>query len=216
MENPSSNGRGNGAPIVASLPAPAAARGSRCTGNGSARRADRGERPDVRRAGTMFIDPHAHMISRTTDDYEAMARAGVVAVIEPAFWIGQPRTNLGSYVDYLSTIIGFEKFRAGQFGIRHYCCVGLNPKEANNEALAEAVMEVLPHFAVKEGVVAIGEIGYDEQTALEDKYLRLQIELAKELDLPIMIHTPHRDKKRGTTAHHGRARGAQLRSARAA
>ena len=150
-------------------------------------------------AGTMFVDPHAHMISRTTDDYEAMARAGVVAVIEPAFWIGQPRTNLGSYVDYLSTIVGFERFRAGQFGIRHYCTIGLNSKEANNQALAEAVLEVLPHFATKESVVAIGEIGYDEQTALEDKYLRQQIELAKELELPIMIHTPHRDKKRGTT-----------------
>ena len=138
------------------------------------------------------------MIARTTDDYQAMARAGVVAVIEPAFWLGQPRTNLGSYVDYLSTIIGFEKFRAGQFGVRHYCCVGLNPKEANNQALAEAVLEMLPHFATKEGVVAIGELGYDEQTELEDKYLRAQIELAKEVELPIMIHTPHRDKKRGT------------------
>jgi predicted metal-dependent TIM-barrel fold hydrolase len=149
-------------------------------------------------AGTMFIDPHAHMIARTTDDYDAMARAGIVAVIEPAFWLGQPRTNPGSYVDYLSTIVGFEKFRAGQFGIRHYCCVGLNPKEANNEALAEAVFDVLFNFAVKESVVAIGELGYDEQTELEDKYLRKQIELAKEFELPIMIHTPHRDKKRGT------------------
>ena len=100
-------------------------------------------------AGTMFIDPHAHMISRSTDDYEAMARAGVVAVIEPSFWLGQPRTSLGTYVDYLSTILGFEKFRAGQFGIRHYCCIALNPKEANNEALAEAVLDVLPHFAVR-------------------------------------------------------------------
>jgi predicted metal-dependent TIM-barrel fold hydrolase len=149
-------------------------------------------------AGRMFIDPHAHMISRTTDDYEAMARAGVVAVIEPSFWLGQPRTNLGSYIDYLATIIGFERFRAGQFGIRHYCTIGLNPKEANNEALAEAVLEVLPQFAVKDSVVAIGELGYDEQTPLEDRYLRRQIELAKELELPIMIHTPHRDKKRGT------------------
>ena len=149
-------------------------------------------------AGTMFIDPHAHMISRTTDDYEAMARAGVVAVIEPSFWLGQPRTNIGSYVDYLSTILGFEKFRAGQFGIRHYCCIGLNPKEANNEALAEAVLDTLPQFAVKASVVALGELGYDEQTEQEDKCLRLQIELAKELDLPIMVHTPHRDKHRGT------------------
>ena len=147
----------------------------------------------------MLIDPHAHMISRTTDDYEAMAAAGVVAVIEPAFWIGQPRTNVGSYLDYLSSIVGFERFRASQFGIRHYCTIGLNSKEANNEELAEGVMELIPRFALKEGVVAIGEIGYDEQSALEDKYYRLQLELAKKLDLPVMIHTPHRDKKRGTS-----------------
>nr|WP_298415795.1 TatD family hydrolase [uncultured Halomonas sp.] len=147
----------------------------------------------------MFIDPHAHMISRTTDDYEAMAAAGIVAVIEPAFWLGQPRTFVGTYVDYLSTIIGFERFRAGQFGIRHYCTVGLNSKEANNEELAEGVMEWLPRFALKEGVVAIGEIGYDEQTPLEDKYFRAQLALAKELQLPVMVHTPHRDKKQGTS-----------------
>jgi predicted metal-dependent TIM-barrel fold hydrolase len=60
-------------------------------------------------------------------------------------------------------------------------------------------MELIPRFALKEGVVAIGEIGYDEQTALEDKYFRLQLELAKKLDLPVMIHTPHRDKRRGTS-----------------
>ncbi|MGH6886446.1 MAG: TatD family hydrolase [Geminicoccales bacterium] len=147
----------------------------------------------------MFIDPHTHMISRTTNDYEAMARSGVVALIEPAFWIGQPRTYVGTYIDYLSTIVGWERFRAGQFGIRHYCTVGLNSKEANNEELAVGVMEILPRFALKDGVVAIGEIGYDEQTELEDRYFRLQLELAKELDLPVMIHTPHRDKKRGTT-----------------
>ncbi len=147
----------------------------------------------------MLIDPHTHMISRTTDDYEAMAASGVVALIEPAFWIGQPRTHVATYIDYLSSIVGFERFRAAQFGIRHYCTIGLNSKEANNEELAEAVMEILPRFALKEGVVAIGEIGYDEQTPLEDKYFRAQLELAKELDLPVMIHTPHRDKKRGTT-----------------
>src|SRR5687768_9674418 len=147
----------------------------------------------------MFIDPHTHMSSRTTDDYEAMAAAGIVALIEPAFWIGQPRTYVGSYVDYLSHIVGFERFRAGQFGIRHYCTIGLNSKEANNQELAEGVMEILPRFALKDGVVAIGEIGYDEQTELEEKYFRLQLELAKELDMPVMIHTPHRNKKAGTS-----------------
>jgi hypothetical protein len=146
-----------------------------------------------------FIDPHIHMSSRTTDDYEAMAAAGVIAVIEPAFWVGQPRTRLGTFEDYYASLIGWERFRAAQFGIHHYCTIGINSKEANNEALAAQVLEVLPLYAAKEGVVAIGEIGYDDQTPAEDKAFRAQLELAKELDLPVMIHTPHRDKKRGTS-----------------
>jgi len=146
----------------------------------------------------LYIDPHVHMTSRTTDDYEAMRNAGVVAMIEPAFWMGQPRTEVGTFKDYYSHLIGFERFRASQFGIKHYCTIGLNSKEANNEALAEEVMELLPLFVCKEGVVGVGEIGYDDQTAAEDKYYRLQLDLAKEVSLPVQIHTPHRDKNKGT------------------
>jgi predicted metal-dependent TIM-barrel fold hydrolase len=138
------------------------------------------------------------MVSRTTNDYEAMRAAGIVAVIEPAFWLGQARTNVGSFKDYFSSLVGWERFRASQFGIKHYCTIGLNSKEANNEPLAEQVMEILPQFLAKEGVVAVGEIGYDDQSDTEDKYFRLQLELAKDFDLPVMVHTPHRDKKNGT------------------
>jgi predicted metal-dependent TIM-barrel fold hydrolase len=146
-----------------------------------------------------FIDPHIHMSARTTDDYERMSAAGIVAIIEPAFWLGQPRTQVGSYIDYMSSLVGWERFRAAQFGIRHYCTIGLNSKEANNEALAEQVLEVLPRYLMKEGVVAVGEIGYDDQTPVEDKYYRAQISLAKEFDMLVQVHTPHRDKKSGTT-----------------
>lgn len=145
-----------------------------------------------------FIDPHIHMSARTTDDYERMAAAGIVALIEPAFWLGQPRTQVGSYIDYLSSLVGWERFRAAQFGIRHYCTIGLNSKEANNEALAEQVLEILPRYLMKEGVVAVGEIGYDDQTPVEDKYYRAQLALAKEFGMLVQVHTPHRDKKSGT------------------
>jgi len=146
-----------------------------------------------------IIDPHVHMSARTTDDYEAMAANGIVAVIEPAFWLGQPRTAVGSFQDYFSSLVGFERFRAAQFGIRHYCTIGLNSKEANNIPLAEEVMEILPLYLSKEGVVAVGEIGYDDQTEAEDRFFREQLELAKEVELPVMIHTPHRNKKAGTS-----------------
>lgn len=144
-----------------------------------------------------YIDPHIHVSSRSTDDYQRMKDAGIVAVVEPAFWLGQPRTSVGSFQDYFSSLIGWERFRASQFGIRHYCTIGLNSKEANNEPLAEEVMELLPLFLGKEGVVAVGEIGYDDQSDAEDKYFRLQIELGKKFKKPILVHTPHRAKKEG-------------------
>ena len=144
-----------------------------------------------------FFDPHIHVTSRTTDDLAAMSAAGVRAVIEPAFWLGQPRTNVGAFVDYFSSLVGWERFRASQFGIAHFCAMGLNSKEANDEALARDVLEVLPRYALKEGVVAIGEIGYDEITPAEEKAYQWQLEFAREHDMVVMVHSPHRDKKRG-------------------
>ena len=108
--------------------------------------------------GMRFFDPHVHMTSRTTDDYQAMYDAGVVALIEPAFWLGQPRTGIDSFRDYYSSLVGWERFRSSQFGIKHYCTIGLNSREANNEALAEQVMEILPLFVMKEGVVYKNEL----------------------------------------------------------
>lgn len=145
----------------------------------------------------MFFDPHIHMTSRTTDDYENMARAGIRGIIEPAFWVGQPRTQVGTFVDYFSSLIGWERFRASQFGVHHFCAIGLNSKEANNEGLAREVLSVLPRFLLKEGVVAVGEIGFDEITPAEEFAYREQLQLALEYEMVVMVHSPHRDKKRG-------------------
>ncbi|HET9833516.1 MAG TPA: TatD family hydrolase [Vicinamibacterales bacterium] len=145
-----------------------------------------------------IFDPHVHMTSRTTDDYEAMAKAGVVALVEPAFWLGQPRTTVGSFVDYFNSLVGWERFRASQFGVRHFCTIGLNPKESNNAKLADEVISLLPRYLAKDGVVAVGEVGFDDQTEAEERSLMKQFELAREFELPVLIHTPHRDKKQGT------------------
>jgi predicted metal-dependent TIM-barrel fold hydrolase len=144
-----------------------------------------------------IFDPHIHMTSRTTDDYEAMYAAGVRALVEPSFWLGQPRTNVGSYVDYFDALTGWERFRASQFGIRHHCALALNPKEANDPRCREVLAE-LPRFLRRESVVAIGETGYDSMTPEEDEVLEAHLALAIEHGLPVIVHTPHRDKKHGT------------------
>lgn len=143
-----------------------------------------------------IFDPHIHMTSRTTDDYEAMYAAGVRALVEPAFWLGQPRTSVGSFLDYFDSLIGWEPFRAAQFGIRHHCTIALNPKEANDPRCAE-VLQLLPRYLPKDGVVAVGEIGYDSMTPEEDEAFAAQLQLAVTHDLPALVHTPHRDKAAG-------------------
>jgi uncharacterized protein len=145
-----------------------------------------------------IFEPHAHMTSRTTDDYEAMAASGVKVLVEPAFWLGQPRSSVGSFIDYFNSLLGWERFRAAQFGIRHHCTIGLNPKEANDETLRREVLALLPRYLAKDGVVAVGEIGYDAMTPAEDEALRAQFDLAREFELPALVHTPHRDKAAGT------------------
>lgn len=119
------------------------------------------------------------------------------ALTEPAFWLGQPRTSVGSFRDYFDTLVGWERYRAAQFGIRHHCTIALNPKEANDPRLA-GVLDLLPRYLAKDGVVAVGETGFDAMTDAEEKVFVRHLELAVEHGLPVLVHTPHRDKAAGT------------------
>ncbi|GAA4194947.1 TatD family hydrolase [Streptosporangium oxazolinicum] len=144
-----------------------------------------------------IFDPHIHMTSRTTDDYARMAAAGVLAIVEPAFWLGQPRTNPGSFTDYFDSLVGWEPYRAGQFGILHHATIALNPKEAGDPR-CRPVLDLLPRYLEKDRVVAVGEIGYDSMTPDEDDAFERQLAMAVDHELPALVHTPHRDKARGT------------------
>ncbi|MEU8525769.1 MULTISPECIES: TatD family hydrolase [Streptomyces] len=144
-----------------------------------------------------IFDPHIHMTSRTTDDYRAMHAAGVRALVEPAFWLGQPRTSPGSFRDYFDALLGWEPYRAAQHGIQHFCAIALNPKEANDPRCLP-VLDELPRYLVKDNVVAVGEIGFDAMTEAEEHAFTVQLALAREHDLPALVHTPHRDKHAGT------------------
>ncbi|GAA4202583.1 TatD family hydrolase [Microbispora amethystogenes] len=144
-----------------------------------------------------IFDPHVHMTSRTTDDYERMYAAGVRAIVEPAFWLGQPRTNVGSFLDYFDALLGWEPYRAAQYGIRHHCTLALNPKEANDPRCL-GVLDELSRYLLKDSVVAVGETGYDSMTQEEERVFEAQLALAEEHGLPVLVHTPHRDKAAGT------------------
>ena len=144
-----------------------------------------------------IIDPHIHTIARTTDDLERMGTAGIVAVVEPAFWLGSDRQHAESFFDYFRHIEGFEAQRVAGFGIRHYCTIGVNPKEAEDVGMARAVIERMDEFIALPTALGVGEIGFNNITPNEEKVLRMQLDVAKCLDVPVIIHTPHFNKLEG-------------------
>jgi uncharacterized protein len=146
-----------------------------------------------------FFDPHIHVASRTTSDLEALARAGCVAVGEPAFWMGYDRTGAASFYDYFRQLTQWEPQRTAIYGIRHYAWLGVNAKEAENTSLAREVIALLPEFLDKPDVLGIGEIGLNRCTPNEVATLHELVELGMQRDEQILFHTPHLEHKhRGT------------------
>lgn len=146
-----------------------------------------------------YVDLHAHMVSRTTDDYKAMAMTGCVAVTEPAFWAGYDRPGAEAFVDYFNRLVEFEPARAAEYGIAHYTWMCLNPKEAEDRELTRKVLEVIPEYLDRPNVLGIGEIGLNRVTRNELAGFCDHVDLAMEHDQLIHIHTPHlEDKWKGT------------------
>ena len=146
-----------------------------------------------------YIDHHAHMVSRTTDDYERMALTGCVALTEPAFWAGWDRSCGDSVEDYFRQLTEFEPKRAAQYGLQHYCWMAMNPKESDDRELSRDVLARIPKFLDRPTVLGIGEIGMNRITRNEVATFTEQIELALAHQQLILIHTPHlEDKLKGT------------------
>lgn len=139
----------------------------------------------------IIIEPHIHMYSRTTDDYTAMCQQGIRVAVEPSFWLGASRRHAGTFLDYFQLILDFETMRAARYGIDHYACVSVNPKEAEDTALAGEVLDGMGSYLDHERCVAIGEIGFNRITRNEEEVFLRQLEMAKARGMLILIHTPH-------------------------
>src|SRR5271170_7389104 len=122
-----------------------------------------------------YIEPHAHMVSRTTDDYERMALAGCAAVCEPAFWAGFDRSSPAGFFDYFSQLTEHEPKRAAKFGLKHFCWLCINSKEAEDVKLAEEVIALVPKFLGRNNVLGIGEIGLNKNSRNEMRVLELPV-----------------------------------------
>ena len=129
----------------------------------------------------MLFDTHAHMDDRAFDtDREALlsglAGQGLALVMNPGCSLESSRN-----VDLLTRKYDFL-----------YGAVGSHPDAADevNEAVLEEYRNIV---ASNPKIKTIGEIGLDYHYEdiprdLQKKAFRMQLELAKELDLPVIVH----------------------------
>ena len=128
----------------------------------------------------MLFDTHAHLDdARFDEDRESvigsLQNAGISLVVNVGADMEGSRASvaLAERYDFI------------------YASVGVHPDETGS--LTEADMETLAQYAARPKVVAIGEIGLDYHWMASDKdtqtaFFRRQIQLAKEVDKPIIVH----------------------------
>lgn len=146
----------------------------------------------------MFFDSHCHLTSDSLASQlpEALQRAREAHVTH--------LLNIGDDVESSRTALT-QIALAGQHGITMRATAGVHPQKALEFTL-EHTPQALRELAADPNVVAIGEIGldyvYDDShehfpgasRSWQQQVFRAQLELARELDLPVVIHNREADE----------------------
>ena len=147
-----------------------------------------------------MIDPHLHIDSRSVEDLQSMAIAGIAAVVSQVYY---PHYNVQitpqTYFDYYDRHIHYEPARTKDEQIETFLGIGINMVDVPHDW--EKVVETLPHYLKEERVVCFGEIGLEptSQTgdlATQEEILKAQLEVARQHHVPVVFHTPLHEKEK--------------------
>ncbi len=131
------------------------------------------------------FDAHIHSEGRSVENLEEMAKAGIKKALTCAFYPIKPNYP-ETLVDHFRKLREFEVERAKSVGMELHVALGIHPRCIPPKY--EMVLEFM------RDCTAFGEIGLESASELEVEVFRKQLELAKELDIPCVIHTPRRNK----------------------
>lgn len=141
----------------------------------------------------MYFDAHIHADVRSYEDLEVMALAGVEKAVTCAHDVYRMSSSQ-VYLDHYDRLLRVETKRAAKAGVELYVALGVHPSAIPRDA--DALLEQLPGLLSQERVVAVGETGLELKDERESGILTRQLEIAKELDMPIIIHTPKMMKEK--------------------
>ena len=138
-----------------------------------------------------MIDTHMHADSRSSEDFEKMFISGIDTAISCSYYPYKIE-NAEILLNHLNRILNFEPRRAKPYGLDLKVALGIHP--ANSIKDNEIIFDSLRKWIEKKEIVAIGEIGLDENTELEKEVFKKQLKLAEETKSKVIIHTPRKNK----------------------
>lgn len=136
-----------------------------------------------------LIDTHIHMDRMAGEDILRMAWAGCEVAIIPSphlmSGLFTPKTLFELWEKTLDYMVKY----AASMGIDVYVGLAVPFYGITSEGYDEC-LEMLPQYLKEERVVCMGEIGLDTGSEHERYLLEVQLALAKEHGLPVIMHTP--------------------------
>ncbi|MBQ6813551.1 MAG: TatD family hydrolase [Methanobrevibacter sp.] len=139
-----------------------------------------------------MIDTHMHADSRSSEDFEKMFISGIDTAISCSYYPYKLNDNPEILLNHLNRILNFEPKRAIEYGLELKVALGIHP--ANSLKNNEIIFEELEKWIENKDIVAIGEIGLDDNTELEKEVFKKQLELAEDTKSKVIIHTPRKNK----------------------
>jgi hypothetical protein len=130
------------------------------------------------------------MDSRSANEYELMALAGVEAVLVPCPFTGERRTSAASFLGRFERILGLERKRAAAFGIELYAALSIHAGDVADFDAAFEALEALPELLRGERVCALGELALKSYSAREVELFVRQLVMAQQAGLPAMVEAP--------------------------
>lgn len=138
-----------------------------------------------------MIDTHMHADARSSEDFEKMFIGGIDTAITCSYY-PYKADNAKILLNHLNRILNFEPKRAMEYGLELKVALGIHP--ANSIRDNEIIFDSLIKWIDNKDIIAIGEIGLDENTELEKEVFKKQLELAEETKSKVIIHTPRKNK----------------------
>ena len=133
-----------------------------------------------------------HADSRSSEDFDKMFISGIDTAITCSYYPYKLNNNPDVLINHFDRILNFEPKRAGEYGLDLKVALGIHPTNAISNS--EAVFQKLEELIENKEIIAIGEIGLDENTSEEQKLFKKQLELADETKSKVIIHTPRKNK----------------------